>query len=58
MLEQFADGDQSFQSDCTLVKKVMKPELSPMIKTKILEKEASEEIIPSVSDVEEEEDEQ
>ncbi|XP_067937747.1 centromere protein J-like [Watersipora subatra] len=45
MLEQYADDNESFRSDCTLVKEVLKPKavLSPMIKSKI------EELKPSTS---------
>lgn len=73
MLEQFADGDGSFRSDCSIVKKALKPKgstgLSPMIKSQISEQATSnpdhqvealqkkahieDDIIPSVSDVEE-----
>ena len=65
MLEQFADGDGSFRSDCSLVKKVLKPKgstgLSPMIKSQISEQPAvahaatvvDSDAIPSISDVEE-----
>lgn len=39
MLEQFADDNDSFRSDCTIVKEALKPKavLSPMIKSKIEE---------------------
>lgn len=74
-MEQFADGDGSFRSDCSMVKKVLKPKgstgLSPMIKSQISEQpaaladrqevtsqpstKAQDDVIPSVSDVEENE---
>lgn len=42
MLEQYADGDESFKSDCSFVKKALNPasqvkELSPIIKSQITE---------------------
>lgn len=39
ILEQYADGDDSFKSDCTIVRNVLKPnkELSPMITSRIPE---------------------
>lgn len=38
-MEQYADGDESFKSDCTIVRNVLKPskELSPMITSRIPE---------------------
>lgn len=50
MLEQFADGDESFRSDCTMVKDAFKPKvvLSPMIKGKI--DEAKQQIDDVVDD--------
>ena len=44
MLEQLADGNESFRSDCTIVREVLKPKafLSPMIKSKIEELKPNE----------------
>lgn len=44
MLEQFADDNVSFRSDCTVVREVLKPKavLSPMIKSRIEELKSSD----------------
>lgn len=55
MLEQFADGEESFRSDCTLVKKVLKSKNETAIPmSQVLEvQQLKDDFVPSVSDEEE-----